>query len=130
MINKLHLLWVPNFIALGIYFFFGTKCSWNEGLILVLMSKVLLGGNFDFLGGYCLLHSAYYWLLLVTWWLLLVIARYGSFPLLVWTEKLLLSYEICELFKSTFFTEQLRWLLLNVMNSSSYMRVSPVVAKK
>ena len=26
------LFWVPNFIALGIYFIFGTKYSWNEGI--------------------------------------------------------------------------------------------------
>ena len=57
-INKLDLLWVPNFIALRIYFIFGTKFSWNEGLILVLMTCVLLGRKFDFL--------------MVTWWLLLV----------------------------------------------------------
>ena len=36
-INQLDLLWVPNFIALEIYFLFGTKFSWNEGLIFVLM---------------------------------------------------------------------------------------------
>ena len=32
MINELNLLWVSNFIALGIYFIFGTKFSWNEGI--------------------------------------------------------------------------------------------------
>ena len=31
-VNKLDLLWVSNFIALGIYFIFGTKFSWNEGI--------------------------------------------------------------------------------------------------
>ena len=29
-INELDLLWVPIFIALGIYFIFGTTFSWNE----------------------------------------------------------------------------------------------------
>ena len=29
IINEIHLLW-PNFIAIGIYFLFGTKFSWNE----------------------------------------------------------------------------------------------------
>ena len=31
-----------------------------------------------------------------------------------------ISYDICELLKNTFFTEHLRWLLLKIMNSSSY----------
>ena len=30
MINELDLLWLPNIIALGIYFIFGTKFSWSE----------------------------------------------------------------------------------------------------
>ena len=42
MINELDLLWVPNFIALGIYFLFETKFSWNEGIDLLLMSNVCL----------------------------------------------------------------------------------------
>ena len=32
MINELDLLWLANFIALGIYFIFGTKFSGNEGI--------------------------------------------------------------------------------------------------
>ena len=44
-------------------FIFGTKFSWNEGIDTYFNAKcVLLGRNFDFLGGY----------LVVTWWLLLV----------------------------------------------------------
>ena len=31
MINKLYLVWVPNFTALGIYFLFGTNFSRSEG---------------------------------------------------------------------------------------------------
>ena len=31
---------MPNFIALGMYFYFGTKFYWNEGLIFVLMSNM------------------------------------------------------------------------------------------
>ena len=86
-INEPDLLWVPSFIALGIYFLFGTKFSRNEGIdICFNVEYVLLGRNFDFLGGYRSLPSGYYWLQLVTWWLLFVIARYCSFPLLVWTK--------------------------------------------
>ena len=62
-INKLDLFWVPNFIALRIYFIFGTKFSWNEGLILVLMTYVCyLAVSLIFwwlLGGYCLLPGGY-----------------------------------------------------------------------
>ena len=53
MINELDLLRVPNFIALGIYFIFGTKFSWKKGIDTGFNVKyVLLGHNFDFLGGY------------------------------------------------------------------------------
>ena len=31
-INELDLLWMSNFVALEMYFFFGTKFSWNEGI--------------------------------------------------------------------------------------------------
>ena len=94
MINELHLLWVPNFIALGIYFLFGTKFSWNEETDSCFSVEcMLLDRNFDFLGcylvvtaryllvttGYCSLPCGYYSLLVVT-------ARYCSFPLLVWTN--------------------------------------------
>ena len=62
-INKLDLFWVPNFIALRIYFIFGTKFSWNEGLILVLMTYVCyLAVSLIFwwlLGGYCSLPGVY-----------------------------------------------------------------------
>ena len=62
-INKLDLFWVPNFIALRIYFIFGTKFSWNEGLILVLMTYVCyLAVSLIFwwlLGGYCSLPGGY-----------------------------------------------------------------------
>ena len=42
-----------NFIALGIYFIFGTKFSWNEGIDTCFnVEYVLLGRNFDYFGGY------------------------------------------------------------------------------
>ena len=96
MINELDLLWLPNFIALGIYFIFVTKFSWNERIDTCFnVECVLLGRNFDFLGGYLVVTARY---LVVTggycsllggyWWLLLVTARYCSFPLLVWTRIL------------------------------------------
>ena len=88
------LLWVSNFIASGIYFIFGTKFFWNEGIDTCFYVKcVLFGRNFDFLG-VCLAVTACY--LVVTacyvvvtggdYSLLVVTARYRSFPLLVWTE--------------------------------------------
>ena len=65
---------------------------------------MLLGHNFDFPIGYCLLPSRYCWLLLGTWWFLVVTARYlwlmlvtasyCSFPLLVWTQ--IYSKNICK----------------------------------
>ena len=96
MINKLELLWVLNFIALRIFFIFGTKFSWNEETDTCFnVECVLFGQNFDLFSGYCSLPSGCCWLLLVTWWLLLVnalywwlllvITRYCSLPLLVWT---------------------------------------------
>ena len=86
-INELELLWVPNFIALGIYFIFGSKFSWNEGIDSSLMSNVgYLAVILIFLvvtarylvvsAGYCSLPGGY-------WWLLLVTACYCSFLLLV-----------------------------------------------
>ena len=66
-INQLDLLWVPNFIALEIYFLFGTKFSWNEGInICFNVEYLLLGRNCDFLGGY--------WVVTVRY--LMVTARY------------------------------------------------------
>ena len=40
------------------------------------------------------------------------------------------SYEFCKRFKNSFFTEHLQWLLLKIMNSSSCLRVLPIVATK
>ena len=60
MINKLHLVWVPNFIAWGIYFLSGAKFSWNEENDTCFnVECVLLGRNFDFLGGYLLVTARY-----------------------------------------------------------------------
>ena len=56
-----------NFIALGIYFIFGTKFSWNEGIDTCFNVKcVLLGRNFDYFGGYLVVTASY----------LMVTARY------------------------------------------------------
>ena len=44
---------MPNFIAIGIYFLFGIKFSWNEETDTCFKFEcVLLVLNFDFLGGY------------------------------------------------------------------------------
>ena len=70
MIKELDLTWVPNFIALGIFFIFETKFSWNEEIVLVLMSNVCyLAGILFFLvvttrylvvtAGYCWLPGGY-----------------------------------------------------------------------
>ena len=72
MINELGLFWVSNLIALGIYFVFGTKFSWNERIdIRFNVEYVLLGRNFDFLGGYLVVSARY----------LVVTAGYCSLPL-------------------------------------------------
>ena len=86
-INELHLHWVPNFIALGIYFLFGTTFSWNEGVdIYFNVEYVLLGRNFDFLGDYLLVTARYLVVTARYWCLMLVSACYCLFPLLVWTQ--------------------------------------------
>ena len=44
---------MPNLIAIGIYFLFGTKFSWNEETDTCFnVECVLLSRNFSFLGGY------------------------------------------------------------------------------
>ena len=69
MINELDLLWVPIFIAIGIYLLLGTKFSWNKGIDTCFnVECVLLGRNFDFLGGYLVVTARY----------LVVTARYRS----------------------------------------------------
>ena len=82
MINKLDLFWESNFIALGIYFIFGTKISWNDWIDIYFNVKyLLLGCIFDFLGD-SLVVTAHYlavtagYLLLTTWWLLVVTSAY------------------------------------------------------
>ena len=73
MINKLDLLRLPNFIAFGIYFIFGTKLSWNEGIDTCFNFEfVLLGRNFDFLGGYLVVTARYLEVTARYWWLLLL----------------------------------------------------------
>ena len=59
-INKLDLRWLPNFIALGMCFLYGTKLSWNEGTDTCCnVECVLLGRNVDFLGGYLVDTACY-----------------------------------------------------------------------
>ena len=80
MTNELNLPWVPNFIALRIYFHFGPNFPGMRGLILVLMSTVrYLTEILNFL-------VVTWWLLHVTYWLLLITACY----LVVTTAKCLL----------------------------------------
>ena len=51
---------MPNLIAEGIYFLFGTKFSWDGGIDTCFNVKcVLLGCNFDFLGGYLVVIARY-----------------------------------------------------------------------
>ena len=71
MINELHVPRVPNFIALGIYFLSGTNFIWNEENDTCFnVEYLLLGRNFDFLGGY----------LVVTARCLIVTTSYCSLP--------------------------------------------------
>ena len=81
--NELDLLWVPIFIALEIYFIFGTKFFWNEGLILVLMSKL-----------YYLVVILIF--LVVTGRYMVVTLCYCSFPLLVWTRDFIFLFNFKE----------------------------------
>ena len=51
---------MPNFIALEIYFIFGTKFFWYEGIhICFNVECVLFGCNFDVLGGYLVVTARY-----------------------------------------------------------------------
>ena len=76
MITELDLLWVPNFIALGIYFLFWAKFSWNDGIDTCFnVEYVLLGRNFNFLGGYLVVTARY---LVVTVRYLVVTSGYSS----------------------------------------------------
>ena len=47
-------------MALGIYFIFGTKFPWNEGVDTYFNFEcVLLGHNFDYFGGYLVVTAHY-----------------------------------------------------------------------
>ena len=101
MINELDLLWLPNFIALGIYVTLGTKFSWNEGIDTCFnVACVLLGCNFDFLDGYLVVTARY--LVVTTGYcslpggycsLLVVTARYRSLLLVVSFSMNAISYQ-------------------------------------
>ena len=63
---------MPNFIALGIYFLSANKFSWNEeNGTCFNVERVLLGRNFDFLGGYLVVTARH----------LMVTTGYCSLPL-------------------------------------------------
>ena len=63
-------------MTLGIYFIFGTKVSWNEGIDTCFnVACVLLGRNFDFLGSYLVVNARY---LVVTVPYLVVTSGYCS----------------------------------------------------
>ena len=65
---------MSNFIALGIYIFFGTKFSCSEKTDTCFdVECVLLGCNFDFFGGYLVVTAPY---LVITARYLVVTARY------------------------------------------------------
>ena len=82
-INKLDLLWMPNLVGLGMYFLFGTKFSWNEGIdICFHVEYVLLSRNFDFLDGY-LVVTARYLVLTVTACYLVITTCYSSLLLVL-----------------------------------------------
>ena len=81
-INELSLFWVLNFIALRMYFIFGTKFSWNKGIDTCFnIECVLLAHNFDYFGGYFVVAACYCSLPGGYWWLLLVTGSYCSLPL-------------------------------------------------
>ena len=51
---------MPNFIAIEIYFLFGTKLFWNEEIDTCFnVECVLLGRNLDFLGSYLMATARY-----------------------------------------------------------------------
>ena len=101
-INELDLLWVLNFIALGIYFTFRTKFFWNEGTDTCFnVECVLFGRNSDYFGSYFVVTTRYLVVtaryLMVTGGyrsLLVVTANYRSFPLLVWTSIFLIFSDL------------------------------------
>ena len=60
MIYELYLLRVPIFTAIGIYFLFGTKLSWNEEADTCSnVECVFFGRNFDFLGSFLVATALY-----------------------------------------------------------------------
>ena len=99
-INELDLLWVPNFIAMRMYFIFGTKFSWNKGIDtcqIDLMSNVCsLVVILIFFGGYLVVTARY----------LVVTARYYSLP---GARYLVVTGGYCSLLA---FTSRYRSLLL------------------
>ena len=77
--HELHLHWVSNFIALGIYFLFGIKFSWyEEAHTCFNVECVLLGRNFDLIGGYLVVTARYLMVTTCYFSLLVVTARYRS----------------------------------------------------
>ena len=91
-INKPDLLWVLNFIALGVNFIFGAKFSWNA---CFNVKCVLLVRSFDFLEGYLVVTASYLSLPGGYWSFLVVTAHYRSlllipiFSICWWCDKLI-----------------------------------------
>ena len=51
---------MPNVIAIGIYFLFGTTFSWNEETDACFnVECMLLGRNYDFIGAYLVATARY-----------------------------------------------------------------------
>ena len=64
---------------MGIYFNFGTKLSWNEGIDTnITVEWVLFDRIFDFLGGYLAVTVRYLVATAGYCWLMVVTARYRS----------------------------------------------------
>ena len=103
MIKEHDLLWVPNFIALGIYFLFRTKFSWNEGIDTCFnVECVLLGRNLNFLGGYLVVTARYVVDTTGYCSLLLVIARYWWLLLVsTFSMNALSGVKLCEIVHSS-----------------------------
>ena len=113
-----------------------SKYSWNITCRLGCFNIkcMLLGRNFDFLGGYLVVTArslvvtgGYYSLPGGYWWLLIVTARYCLFPLLVWTQinmslrRLLFRHEIFYLLRLQSFPNNLHFPIIVGVCSKHFM---------
>ena len=86
---------MSNFITLGIYFNFGTKLSWNEGIDTYLnVECVLFDRISDFLGGYLAVTVRYLVVSAGYCWLLVVTACYLSLLLVPTFSMIALKYQL------------------------------------